>query len=458
MRRRRKGNGSIIFSIILIAIIAAAVYLSQSPYFERNKPQIISAQTLYWNRKDPLKVVISDDVGIKYYKAVLSDDKEEISVISNKVDGQKDRVTLKIDYPKMGFRYKKTRFKLYVEAVDKSFWNFMAGNKQTAEITVVVDYKRPNVSITNNSYGITKGGSALVVFKAEDENLEDLFIKTNYDKRFEAIPFYKEGYYISLVAWPVRESSFSAHVIATDVAGNITKRRIPYYLKGKRYRTSNITLKESFLNGKITDLARQYAQFDDVMSEVGLFQAVNEVLREKNEELIDDASQIDDFSMISDWSVEPFYPLKNSAAVASFGDHRFYHYNGVQISEAYHVGLDLASIKHAAIKASNPGRVKYAQFNGIYGNMPLIDHGLGLHTLYGHCSSALVDEGTRVEAGEVIAETGKTGLALGDHLHFGVTVQGVAVRPEEWMDRNWIKLNIDNVIKDSKKLIDIQKH
>ena len=49
----------------------------------------------------------------------------------------------------------------------------------------------------------------------------------------------------------------------------------------------------------------------------------------------------------------------------------------------------------------------------------LIDHGLGLYSLYGHCSQLLVNEGDEVNAGETIAKTGVSGLALGDHLHFG---------------------------------------
>jgi murein DD-endopeptidase MepM/ murein hydrolase activator NlpD len=47
-----------------------------------------------------------------------------------------------------------------------------------------------------------------------------------------------------------------------------------------------------------------------------------------------------------------------------------------------------------------------------------------------------------------------TGLALGDHLHFGVLVQGIEVRPEEWMDKLWIKNNIDKVFNEADKIID----
>lgn len=117
------------------------------------------------------------------------------------------------------------------------------------------------------------------------------------------------------------------------------------------------------------------------------------------------------------------------------------------------MGYDLASTKMASIRSSNAGTVVYANENGIYGNMPMIDHGLGLYSLYGHCSQLLVKEGDEVKAGQVIAKTGSTGLALGDHLHFGLLVQGVEVRPVEWFDGGWIRKNIDNVFKEADKII-----
>ncbi len=107
----------------------------------------------------------------------------------------------------------------------------------------------------------------------------------------------------------------------------------------------------------------------------------------------------------------------------------------------------MASTKMATIVSSNGGKVVFTENNGIYGNMPMVDHGLGLYTLYGHCSTILVQQDEIIGAGTPIAKTGMTGLALGDHLHFGVLVQGIEVRPEEWMDKRWIRNNIDMSLK-----------
>ena len=83
----------------------------------------------------------------------------------------------------------------------------------------------------------------------------------------------------------------------------------------------------------------------------------------------------------------------------------------------------------------------------------MIDHGLGLYSLYGHCSELLVNEGDTVNAGDNIAKTGVSGLALGDHLHFGLVIQGVEVRPVEWFDQSWIRKNIDNIFKEADDII-----
>jgi murein DD-endopeptidase MepM/ murein hydrolase activator NlpD len=178
-------------------------------------------------------------------------------------------------------------------------------------------------------------------------------------------------------------------------------------------------------------------------------------MRLKNEALIHSLSKAVSSDVLEDWKIKKFYPLRNGQKVASYGDERHYYYGDKEneVSLSYHVGYDLASTKMATIKTSNDGKVVFANENGIYGNMPMIDHGLGLYSLYGHCSQLLVNEGDEVKAGDSIAKTGVSGLALGDHLHFGLLVQGIEVRPVEWFDQSWIRKNVDNVFKAADKII-----
>ncbi len=80
---------------------------------------------------------------------------------------------------------------------------------------------------------------------------------------------------------------------------------------------------------------------------------------------------------------------------------------------------------------------------GIYGTTVVLDHGLGLFTLYGHLSSTAVAQGATVARGDTVGKTGETGLAGGDHLHFSVMVHGVHVDPVEWWDAHWITDHVD---------------
>jgi murein DD-endopeptidase MepM/ murein hydrolase activator NlpD len=69
----------------------------------------------------------------------------------------------------------------------------------------------------------------------------------------------------------------------------------------------------------------------------------------------------------------------------------------------------------------------------------IIDHGLGIFSLYGHLSAITVKTGQEVQRGDVVGRTGETGLAGGDHLHFSIMLYGVHVDPVEWWDGKWIR-------------------
>ncbi len=454
MRRKKSNIGTTLLVVFFLAIIGGVVYLANSPMFERNAPKIEVADSLFWNLKEPIKVRLSDDSGIRSYKVVLNDGTSDFVVLEEEVATPQKEMEVSVTLPRAGWNRRSTSASMRIEVTDASSWNLLKGNSSIKSVNIAIDSVRPTAFVLANSYSIKQGGSALVVFGAKDKNLKSVYVKTSFGKIFKAEPFYKPGYYAALIAWPVPEKRFRAWVEATDLAGNLTKAHIPLFVEKQRYRRSNITLKDRFLNGKVADLAMEFDETANISNPVERFRIINEEIRKKNEELIHKiGSKVSD-KLIRRWSVKPFLPLKNAKKVASFGDHRFYYYNRKKVSESYHLGLDLASVKMADIVASNPGRVVYSGYNGIYGNMPMIDHGLGLYTLYGHCSSVNVKEGDDVTRGEKIAKTGKTGLALGDHLHFGIVVQGVEVRPVEWMDPRWIKNNISSIFQTARKMID----
>ncbi len=459
VRRRGQKRSKIGWIVLLLLIFgsvgAGTIYLYTADEFEQVPPQIEMPKYSYWNTKDPLKVVLSDNISIKDYQITLSDGKKKVIVArASNLTNTKHRKVL-IKYPKSVLDRQVKTLYLSIMVNDSSKWNYLNGNKTSKKIALKIDYRRPNVNIVSNSYSVTQGGSALVVFQAsDDDELSELYVETT-NNRFKVEPYKKSGYFVSLIAWPFKDDKFQAKVVAQDRAGNRRVVVIPFYIKNRNYRTSTIKASDKFINGKITDLAEQDSKYMK-SDRLERLKAINETMRIDNEKLIHKYTSNLSSKMLNSWKIKKFYPLKNAKKVASFGDHRYYYYKQKSnvISESYHLGYDMASTKMAPIVSSNSGEVVFADDNGIYGNMPIIDHGLGLYTLYGHCSTIAVKEGDQIRAGEIIAKTGMTGLALGDHLHFGILVQGIEVRPIEWLDSKWIRDNIDKVFNDANVIID----
>ena len=451
---RKKNKSSFLGLVIMLAIVGGSAFVYFSPTFERKAPTITLKNNGFWNLKKPLQLTISDDSGIREYKVILKTKNDSIDLEYEAPLTADKLVNIELKPPRTAYTMKDKDIEIVVIAKDISKWNLLKGNSAQKIFKLHIDKRRPQVSIIANSYKISHGGSALVIFKSLDENMDQLYIETSAKRKFKVEPFYKENYYIALIAWPIRDASFRATIIAKDSAGNVAKSYIPLYLKSKDYRLSKIKIKDKFLKGKIADLAEEFEETQGVFEPLEQFKIINEDVRANNEALIHKITSEVSEDMIDSFNIKTLHPLKNGQVVAHFGDHRKYYYNGQFVSEAYHLGLDMASNAMAPIISSNAGKVVFSDYNGLYGNNPIIAHGLGLYTLYGHCSSVDVSVDDEVSANTKIANTGKTGYAMGDHLHFGVLVQGVEVRPQEWMDKKWIKLNINDVIKSAKKSID----
>ncbi len=124
------------------------------------------------------------------------------------------------------------------------------------------------------------------------------------------------------------------------------------------------------------------------------------------------------------WSGPWLMPV-NGVLTARYGEQRSI--NGSAPS-GHHGGTDLGALEGTPVMATNAGRVVLAKQLKVRGNMVIIDHGGGLFSGYAHLSHIDVTEGQMVAAGDVIAESGNTGLSTGAHLHWEIASQGV------WLD------------------------
>ena len=474
----RGGFVKILGLVVIVALIGFGIFALSADSFEREAPKITIKESASWNLKDSFPIEISDNFGIKSYSVALVENGQKIPLdvqdltTQNAVCLAKNANTAPLvqniitQSPTKSFCIgiqKPQNIKpnaesliLEVSVKDTSNWNFFKGNTTTQQFRIAIDTKKPELAIVANSYKVTQGGSALVIFRAVDEHLERIKI-TNGNLEFDAQPFYKDGFYIALIAWSKLHNDFAPKIIAKDFAGNVSVVPIPYFQQKKQYKDSTIPLTDAFIDGKISSLVqeigeRNLAEFSDKLA---IFRYINEEVREDTFNRVLSAGLfLDTKSLVSEFPIKPFAPLRNGAVMASFGDHRTFTYKGEFVSESNHMGLDLASVKQAPVLLSNRGIVTLNEFVGIDGNAIVINHGLGLSTLYAHLTTSNVNVGDVVEVGDVIAKTGNTGLALGDHLHFSVLVQGYEVWNAEWMDAQWIKLNIADVIAEAKAIID----
>ena len=99
-----------------------------------------------------------------------------------------------------------------------------------------------------------------------------------------------------------------------------------------------------------------------------------------------------------------------------------------------HLGIDIAAATGAPVYASDSGVVVYAaSISGGYGNMVMIDHGNGFHSLYAHLSQIVARCGSNVGKGQVIAYAGSTGNSTGPHLHFEIRYNGAFANPWDYL-------------------------
>jgi murein DD-endopeptidase MepM/ murein hydrolase activator NlpD len=119
------------------------------------------------------------------------------------------------------------------------------------------------------------------------------------------------------------------------------------------------------------------------------------------------------------------------AITTRFGEQRSY--NGSPPS-GHHGGTDIGAEAGTPVVATNSGTVVLARQLQLRGNMVVIDHGGGLFSGYGHLRSFAVAQGQQVKAGDVIGYVGTTGLSTGPHLHWEMSVGGVLVDAQRFVD------------------------
>ena len=322
-------------------------------------------------------------------------------------------------------------------ARDLSWRNWTRGNETVVDIPVTIDYRPPSISLAPGITYAKRAGSVALVYDVSDDTERDGVEVGDYF--YASIPVTGEGVPAGrrFALFPLSQelpADVKISVIAVDHAGNRATRTPQINVKDRAYPDETIVLSQRFLDTKVPDLAGATGVNDS--DHLKAFQEINSRIRQENEAKIRE--------IIAETAIEPlfteaFEQMPNSKVMSTFAERRTYLLDGEQVSESIHYGYDLASLAGSPIPASNRGRVIYADELGIYGNCVIVDHGLGIHTLYGHLSNIDVKVGDTVEKGQSLGQSGQTGLAGGDHLHFAILLRGSYVDPVEWWDPKWVR-------------------
>ncbi len=435
--RRKLPIIGILLLVVAIGLLGSAYYLA--PRFERSSPQVRLPDSDVLGLS-PVEIAIGDaGAGLKSVTATLSAGGSEHTLVSEQYAQpvSEKKFTIALSSKLAGL--KEGPAVLRVSARDASLWNFFRGNETVVQKNLTIDITPPTLELIADDRYVNFGGVGAIVYKASaDTTTSGVRIGGYSFPGFKGQIKDQPDYFIALFAHPYNVAADAkAVLVATDGAGNSRQMPLVYELKNVKYRKSTIAISESFLQNKVAPLLQDVAARQGAPKDV--FIAVNRKLRDENEERIAAITRKATPSIL--WK-GAFSQLSKSKVEANFADHRTYLYNNEQIDTAYHLGYDLSVTKHYPVEAANSGTAVFVGDLGIYGNTVILDHGLGLFTLYAHLSSMEVKVGAAVKARQIIGRTGETGLAAGDHLHYGVYLHGVAVLPVEWWDPKWIDDNI----------------
>jgi murein DD-endopeptidase MepM/ murein hydrolase activator NlpD len=434
-RRRSKLPIVVALLLIVVAAVAGAGYYLW-PRLESAPPQIAVSPSVDMVGVAPLEIQITDKgTGLKSVTATLSQDGTEHSLAAEQFAPPVGEKKIAVSLAKVP-GVKEGPAVLRVTARDASLWN---GNEAKLEKNITIDITPPTLELIADDRYVNFGGVGVIVYKASaDTAASGVKIGDHFFSGFPGQVKDHPDHLLAFFAHPYdAPPEARPMLVATDKAGNTREMRLAYELKNVRYKKSTIALSDSFLQNKVAPLLTDVAARAGAPKDV--FVAVNKRLRKENEDRITEITKKATPAML--WK-DAFTQLSNSKVEANFADQRAYTYNGEPIDTAYHLGYDLSVTKNYPAEAANSGTVTFAGDLGIYGNSVIVDHGLGLFTLYSHLSSTDVKVGDSVAKRQVLGKTGETGLAAGDHLHFGVYLAGVAVLPVEWWDQKWIDDNI----------------
>ncbi|HDQ41199.1 MAG TPA: M23 family metallopeptidase [Desulfonatronum sp.] len=420
--------------LILAAIILVGAAVAYLHFFEGKIPQIQIKTDMSHATKEtsfPLKVT-DQGMGLRNVLVQSWQGDNLMTLLEKSFPANQYAWEGEFSLPKQGLH--DGPMEIVIQATDKSLANWGQGNTAIFRQSLTFDATPPRISVISDAHNLNQGGAGLIVYALSEEVSHSGVV---VDDTF--FPGYRQesDEYFCLFAIPfdIDPVKHRPVLTATDFAGNTAQTTFYFHGNRRSFREDTLNISDAFLENVMPQFHNTFPEAESLLE---LYLLVNRDLRARNIAFLQSLAATTSPTPLWD---DVFMRQPRSAPRAGFADHRTYVYNGEVIDHQVHMGIDLASTAFDAIVSANRGQVIFTGELGIYGQTVILDHGLGLHSLYAHLSQILVSEGEMIEKGHVLGRSGMTGLAAGDHLHFEILISGVSINPIEWWDEQWLNHN-----------------
>jgi hypothetical protein len=431
--------------LILVAVAAIGVRLH-----EGEMPQVLLAEELeFLGGRKTIALTASDaKSGLRTLQVALIQGGKKADLFNQEVarqgwfaNGGPNLLDVNFEVDAKGLGFADGSAELVVTARDFSWRNYLRGNGTVLAVPVVIDTRPPLISVQNATRYIRNGGAGVVVYRTDEPaGRHGVIVNDNFHPG-HPLAGRTENTYVAYVAVPFDAAAITnAHVSAVDRAGNEARAPVSMIFKKKIYKRDRLNISDSFLDTKLPEFRMHY---ELAGTPVEQYIAVNNRVRQENNGKIKEICSTSASERL--WT-GTFSQMARSGRHAGFADHRTYTYQGREIDNQYHLGVDLASTAQANVEAAARGKVVFADYLGIYGNTVILDHGQGVFSLYSHLSQIKAAVGDFAGQGSLLGQSGITGMAGGDHLHFSMLVNGLFVDPIEWWDPHWLRVSIEEIL------------
>ncbi len=408
MRLKRIKKAGVLLSLMLMFMLGITSYADKDTDIDKLKESISEKEDELDDLKNEKNQLQKSRTNIQVIINSLKGKKQELAAIVTELDGQVEEIQGKIDELREMITVKEAEIQTTIENLEK------------AENTAA------------EQYAAMKKRICFMYERGDDMYMELLFSATSFADMLNKADYIQQ-------------------------LSDYDKRKLEEY----RLIVENVKLTKQLLEEEKEVLNETKAAAEEEEENL------NALIDEKEKQIVAyDAQIAEDEKAIKEYDAEIADQNRLIAAVeaqiaadrAALSESERTHYNGgkfalpapqyTRVSDEYgmrmhptlhveklHNGIDLAAPAGSPIVAAYDGKVVAAGYSSSMGNYCMIDHGDDLYTIYMHASAISVSTGTKVTKGQRIGSVGSTGRSTGNHLHFGVRLNGKYVNP-----RNYISL------------------